>query len=275
MIGLSNVKFMDAVMRWLALFPSSPISTEDSFTRLANPQFLTMVIRVLIGEGFHTDTSMDSSVMDEYALIFHKVEGTFRQGSKMLDKIRKYMDLLQFNLLSAGDLFPLNILCLMLLDIGLHSCKASILVSTVSMLSGLDQLELKPVIYDSQDLTVENLILTQKIHLMELENSQMKMKLCQSQLNDHRTDQRVELMEHQWEAQLREKDLECDKLYLEIIQLKATIKELQYSLVQWNEDFKQLNVSKSPIKRVLRTSHELDVVKWQYNLLSELIVRTL
>jgi hypothetical protein len=230
-----------------------------------------MCLRVLIDDDFSID-SFRMNDFDEFEAIFSKIEELFRLDLKKLDKVRKYHQLLKIDDLIHGDLLALHIACLILLEIGIHGYKSGLLISTVSMLNEDDQLELKKLMYDSQDLNVKNLILSQRINMMELDNSSLKQKLKQYQLELDRHEKTKSELESTMEHAIHAKEEEIIQLQMECQSIKSTNKELSQSLSQLNHDLKQIDsFQQSPIKRSRRD--ELDLLKWQYNLLTEWIAK--
>lgn len=279
----SNVKFMTAVVHWLSSFPSSTISHDESFVRLSRPRFLTQALRLIIDDSFEPERVFEMSEDEEFTLIFDKVKDTFRQDMKRVDKFQKHLQLLSMELLSLGDYFALEILCVVLLEIGLHSYRSSLLISTLSLLSEEDQLVLKPVMFDSQDFTMKNLILTQRIDLAEQEMCRLKSQMKQYHLDYAKLEREKQCVELECCRELKLKDEAVEELKLELNALKYTNRSMKASLAQWDEDFKRLALPPSPVKRqmllhqgfvtttsssVTRTP-ENNFLRWQYNLLSE------
>ncbi|CDR42335.1 CYFA0S09e01398g1_1 [Cyberlindnera fabianii] len=296
----SNPKFMTAVMHWISAFPSSTIDANEPLDHLRHPQMITTILRLLMDEHFTVDVDfeqykglqegllVDVSDEEEYLAMFDAVRQYSKDKLWSKKKLFKYLDMLKLDELARGEYFALTVLCFVFTEIGLHSFKSGIAISTISMLDDADREELKQFLYDDQDLSGRNLVLMQRVNLIESENAELKKRLGVSEGELLRLKKTPAfLVEEELEKVIKEKNDEIDKLTLEQVGLRQQNKELKRDLAQLNEDcFAIGSIEKSPRKlsptkrnnisisstNSTEALKEVELLKWELNMMSDWIL---
>lgn len=309
----SNIRFITAIINWLSLFPDSTIYSNDSFTKLCKPDVIIEILHLILDENFQVDyetfeyeqnlmmiNDLKTEVIREYELIFKSVRSYYKANMFSRKRIYKYLDLLKFEELSNGDVFSISVLCFIFLEIGIHSFKSSVAISQISLLNDEDQKELKNFMYDEEDITGKNLILNQRLNLLELENlnlkNELKLKLqefnqLEKKFNIKSKDDDYTIDEYSRCLKLKEDELII--ISNELKKFKILNKDLKQEISQLTNDLEILTLQKIENKESnlklknkktlylgkqqgiddqLESPYEL--LKWEYNLLNEWIFRT-
>lgn len=302
----SNIKFITAVINWLSHFPDSPVSSNHQYDFFIQPSMVYAIMNMILDENFRVNIIdgeeiklgkhllLDISPAEETDVIFKTVKDYFKSNMMKKSKLYKYLDMLNLVDLYNGDLFALTVLCLIYLEIGMQSYKSSISITVLSLLDEDDQRELKNYLYDDENLAGKNLILNQRLNFLESENLSLKtqLKTKEKELNDikknvylkKRDDDGV-LNEYKDYANLKKQ--ETDELQIEVKKLKETNKKLHEQVIQLNDDLNTLNLeefsaSKSKsitLAKIVKPNTSdikidkmnYDLLKWEYNLMSEWI----
>lgn len=296
----SNIKFITAVLNWLSLFPDSTITSSTHFSKLSNPDVIVEILQLIIDSSFgvdYADFTIEKEMgvidaMNEYDLIFQSVKSYYKSNLINRKKLYKYLGLLNFKTLYEGDLSSLNCLCFILVEIGLHCYKSSVAISLISLLGTQDEQELKNFMYDEDDLNCKNLILNQKLNLLELENGKLKdeLQLKRKELNELQNAYKLSLKDDEGLIQEYTRGIslqneEIKELKNEILKLKMNNDQLKLENFQLNADFeiiKEMNEMKlkdtlpiiknnnNKLNKVVKNS-TFDLLKWEYNLMNEWI----
>ncbi|CCH46653.1 UvrABC system protein B [Wickerhamomyces ciferrii] len=302
-----NIRFINAVINWLSIFPDSRVQIDADYLNLTDPSIIIEVLKTLIGSDFEVDSSAEvkdeendgslviNSDIEVYETIFVGLKSYFKSKLFSRKKLYNYVGMLKYEELKNGDLYALNILCFILLEVGLHSFKSSISISIISELNEDDQKELKNVMYDENDLFGKNLMLTQRLSALELENLKLKesfKKIEQEQKTAHKHFEINENEKHgiqlEYEKALHDKDLELEKLKYQLSVFKNSNNDLKQDNLQLKNDLEDIGKFKSQLNRKKHNyttestithnsngekSIASDELKWEYNILSSWLNR--
>lgn len=284
----SNLKLISAVINWLSLFPNSTI-TSNIFNEIWKPDVVVEILQIILDSSFEVNLDDGLDTVEQYELIFNNVKQYYKQHMISRKKFYKYLDLLKFEELSKGDLLSLNCLCFIFLEIGFHCYKSSVAISIISLLNESDEEELKKFIYDEDDLNCKNLILNQKVNLLELENGKLLQKissrdkeLIELQKNMYLKNQNDVNLNLEFNNGLKIKDDEVLNLkrQLSVLQTKNECLTKENELL--NNDLEILRNLKGMLSssdlnpnyhtiqpKLIESNDDYELLRWEYSLLME------
>lgn len=292
-----NTKFVNAVFHWLSAFPSSPLKVTDPVLKMKEPVTLVQLLKMILDEKFEvglthvSDTVVDGSDendigvnLEQYQSIFQEILEYFKNRMIPRKKITRFVNMLDYEELNKGVYYHLNLLCFILLEIGLHSYKSSIAISIISTLSDEHQKLLKNFMYDEDDLHGKNLILNREVNLLELNNVVlkedlrletnkvnqigMKLKKLTQELDNkeneiHELNERLQMMEEKHSKEIEMLRLKNKGLNLEVKQLNQELKgELTYTFPRPDEKVSELIIPSTSNDKLL---------EWEYKVLSDVV----
>lgn len=284
----SNLKLISAVINWLSLFPNSTI-TSNIFNEIWKPDVVVEILQIILDSSFQVNLDDGLDILEQYELIFNNVKQYYKQHMISRKKLYKYLDLLKFEELSKGDLLSLNCLCFIFLEIGFHCYKSSVAISIISLLNESDEEELKKFMYDEDDLNCKNLILNQKVNLLELENGKLLQKissrdkeLIELQKNMYLKNQNDVNLNLEFNNGLKIKDDEVLNLkrQLSVLQTKNECLTKENELL--NNDLEILRNLKGMLSssdlnpiyqtiqpKLIESNEDYELLRWEYSLLME------
>lgn len=284
----SNLKLISAVINWLSLFPNSTI-TSNIFNEIWKPDVVVEILQIILDSSFQVNLDEGLDTVEQYELIFNNVKQYYKQHMISRKKFYKYLDLLKFEELSKGDLLSLNCLCFIFLEIGFHCYKSSVAISIISLLNESDEEELKKFMYDEDDLNCKNLILNQKVNLLELENGKLLQKissrdkeLIELQKNMYLKNQNDVNLNLEFNNGLKIKDDEVLSLkrQLSVLQTKNECLTKENELL--NNDLEILRNLKGMLSssdlnpiyqtiqpKLIESNDDYELLKWEYSLMME------